>query len=178
MKKYYVFLMPLIITLSFAAIAFAGHDHMVIPYEKQAYGVNTTMPIPAGGDLRHHIIGQEPYKNWKTWPGKGEMFKGSEPHGSFLTVYINEQALKSLEMQNGMANNSIIVKENFSPDKKLIAITVMYKVKGYNPEAGDWFWAKYGTDWEIMAEGKVKGCLGCHTSAEKNDFIFTGKVKN
>ena len=176
MKKYSVLFISLIITLSFAAVAYAGHEHMVIPYEQQAYGHKTMMPIPAAGDLRHHIIGQEHYKNWKTWPGKGEMYKGSEPHGSFLTVYINDQALTSLESGKGMANNAIIVKENYSPDKQLIAITVMYKVKGYNPEAGDWFWAKYGADWETMAEGKVQGCLACHTSAKNNDFIFTGKV--
>ena len=77
----------------------------------------------------------------------------------------------------GMANNSIIVKENYSPDKKLVAVTVMYKVKGYNAEAGDWFWVKYGPDFGTLAEGKVKGCLACHGAAASNDYVFTGTVK-
>jgi hypothetical protein len=32
---------------------------------------------------------------------------------------------------------AIVVKENYKSDKKLAAITVMYKVLGFNPEAGD-----------------------------------------
>lgn len=176
MRKYST-LIAILFVISIAAIAYAGHDHMVIPYEKQGFGLATSMPIPSGGDLRQHIIGQEPYKKWKKWPGKGEMFKGAEPHGSLLTVFVNEKALTSIKRMKGMTNNSIIVKENYAPNKDLVAITVMYKVKGYNPEAGDWFWAKYGADWEVIAEGKVKGCLACHTSAKGNDYIFTGKVK-
>jgi hypothetical protein len=175
MRKYSTFI-AILFVISISVIAYAGHDHMVIPYEKEAFGNVTRMPIPAGGDLRQHIIGQEPYKKWEMWPGKAEMFKGAEPHGSLLTVYVNEAALKSIKKMKGMANNSIIVKENYAPNKDLMATTVMYKVKGYNPEAGDWFWVKYGTDWEVLAEGKVKGCLSCHTAAKDNDFIFTGKV--
>jgi hypothetical protein len=62
-------------------------------------------------------------------------------------------------------------------DKKLVAITVMYKVKGYNPEAGDWFWAKYGPDGKIAAEGKVNSCIECHGAKKANDFIHTAALK-
>lgn len=175
MKKHALIFIGLIITV-LAVAAYAGHDHMVIPYETQALGLKSTMPIPSGGDLRHHIIGLAPYKKWDKWPGKGEMYKGTEPHGAFLTTYVNDIALTSINNMKGMDNNAIIVKENYSPDKKLIAVHVMYKVKGYNPDGGDWFWVKYGADFEIAAEGKVKGCLDCHTKAKDNDYIFTGKV--
>ncbi len=37
----------------------------------------------------------------------------------------------------------MIVQDNFGKDKKLKFIDVMYKVKGYNPKGGDWFWAQY-----------------------------------
>ena len=63
------------------------------------------------------------------------------------------------------------------PDKILGAVTVMYRVKGYDPEAGDWFWAKYKADGSIEKEGKVAGCIGCHTASIGNDWIFTGPVK-
>ena len=52
----------------------------------------------------------------------------------------------------------------------------MYKVKGYNPAGGDWFWAKYDPEFNILAEGMVKGCLNCHGSAKANDYVFAGKV--
>jgi hypothetical protein len=176
MKKYSAIIIALFITVSLAIIAYAGHNHMVIPYEAQALGYTTTMPFPAGGDLRHHITGHMTFKKWDLWPGKGKMYEGTEPHGALLTVYINDIASKSIKKMKGMANNAIIVKENYTPDKKLAAITVMYKVKGYNPKAGDWFWVKYGADYNIMAEGKVKGCIDCHGSASDNDYIFTGNV--
>lgn len=76
-----------------------------------------------------------------------------------------------------MNNNSLIVKENYAPNKKLVAISVMYKVKGYNPEGGDWYWAQYDADFNVLSEGKVKGCLDCHSTAKDNDYIFTGDVK-
>ena len=30
-----------------------------------------------------------------------------------------------------------------------MAVTVMYRTKGYNPEGGDWYWAKYNPDGTI-----------------------------
>jgi len=36
-----------------------------------------------------------------------------------------------------MADGSIIVMEDYTADKKLEGCTVMYKIKGYNLEAGD-----------------------------------------
>jgi hypothetical protein len=177
MKRKMFLLVLFIPVLLITATALAGHEHMVIPYEAQALGMKSMMPIPAGGDLRHHIVSQEPYKkNFKLWPGKGELYAGKEPHGSLLTTYVNEIALKSIEKHKGMENNSIIVKENYTPEKKLAAVTVMYKVKGYNPDGGDWFWVKYDAHFNIIAEGKVEGCLNCHGSAKANDYLFTGTV--
>ena len=34
-----------------------------------------------------------------------------------------------------MEDSSIIVKENYTADKKFVALSVMYKIKGYNPAA-------------------------------------------
>ena len=80
-----------------------------------------------------------------------------------------------------LPSGSMIIKENFSPDKKLMAITLMYKSKGYNPEAGDWYWAKFMPDGKVaqmdspmgkMAiSGKAKGCIACHADAD-DDFAF------
>ena len=85
--------------------------------------------------------------------------------------------------------HTIIVKRNYGgegvsianvandPAKYLKAVTVMLKRPGYDPETGDWFWAKYNADGSIAKEGKVAGCIGCHTAAINNDWIFTGPVK-
>ncbi len=176
MKKRAAFISSILIVLIIVGVAYARHELMIVPTQQLAFGQTTFMPMPQGGDLRQHIIGQEPYKNWAMWPGKGEMYKGTEPHGAFITVFVNDIALKSIKNKKQMGNNAIIIKENYTPDKKLAAITVMYKVKGYNPDAGDWFWAKYKPDFEIEAEGKVGMCIGCHAAAKDNDYIYTGKM--
>jgi hypothetical protein len=54
-----------------------------------------------------------------------------------------------------------------------MAVTAMYKVEDYNPEDGDWFWAKYGPEGKVTAAGRVKSCInGHHTVGVSKDFIF------
>ena len=114
-------------------------------------------------------------------PAKGKLYKGTEPHGALLTTYVNNPALAAIKGKKGtMPAGAIVVKENYMPDKKLAAITVMYKVAGYNPEGGDWFWAKYTPDGKVEAEGKsgmADMCIGCHGKAKGNDFLYTGELK-
>ncbi|MBI4826139.1 MAG: cytochrome P460 family protein [Nitrospirae bacterium] len=174
MKKNIVIvsLAVLVVIAAFAAYAGDPAPIKVIPYDS----VFKHMPWAAGGDVRYHITIHKPYTKWAKWPGKGEMYAGKEPHGSFLTTYVNEIALDSINKAAGMSDNSIIVKENYDSNKQLAAVTVMYKVKGYNPAGNDWFWAKYDPKFNILAEGKAEDCIKCHTSAKDNDYIFTGKV--
>ena len=137
-----------------------------------------TMPPAEGQAVYDYITKTSPYQNWSLFPGKGKLYKGQHPHGALLTSYVNDVALKGINNKVGtLADGSIIIKENYMPDKTLGAVTVMYRVKGYDPDAGDWFWAKYKADGSIAKEGKVAGCSGCHTAAIGNDWVFTGPVK-
>jgi hypothetical protein len=54
-----------------------------------------------------------------------------------------------------------------------MAVTPMYRMKGFNPEGGDWYWAKYGADGSVMKSGKVEGCIQCHSVQKAKDWIFT-----
>jgi len=112
------------------------------------------------------------------WPGKTALYPGTLPHGALLTTYVNDVAYKAIRAKKGkLPNGSIVVKENYMPDKSLAALTVMYKVKGYNSEANDWFWAKYMPDGKIEAEGKVDMCIGCHGMKKWNDYVLTAPLK-
>ncbi len=150
----------------------AGAIHEIIPSESQ-------VPLPPADaeKLNEYIVKYNPYQSWELWPGKGRLYKGKEPHGSLLTTFVNEDAYYSARKKGGMAYDSIIVKENYSGDKKFEALTVMYKVRGYNPGGGDWFWAKYAPDGKVLASGKVEACMACHGKMKDNDFIWTDKVK-
>ncbi|MEW5744927.1 MAG: cytochrome P460 family protein [Nitrospirota bacterium] len=142
--------------------------HEQIPSETQK-----VMPGPNAKALYDYITKTDPYTQWDMWPGKGKLYKGTEPHGVLLTTYVNEPALRSIGKKKGMANDAIIVKENYKSDKELAALTVMYKVKGYNPSAGNWFWAKYAPDGTVQASGKVESCIGCHAKNKAGDYILT-----
>lgn len=136
----------------------------------------TKMPEPDGKKFWDYISKFDPYTKWKMWPGHEGMYPGKSPHGAFLKVYVNDIAYAAIKQKRPMPNGSIVVKENYGKDKKtLMAITPMYKSKGYNPDAGDWFWGKYGPDGKIMASGKIEGCIKCHSTVKKQDWLFLAK---
>lgn len=133
------------------------------------------MPGPDPASLWNYITKESPYKNWSFWPDHQGMQPGRAPHGPLHKVYVNDRALNSPKppVQYG----AIQVKENYSKNKELKAITVMYKVSGYNPNDGDWFWAKYSPDGKADKVGKPKGCIGCHGTRANNDFILVHEFK-
>ncbi|MBI4294907.1 MAG: cytochrome P460 family protein [Chloroflexi bacterium] len=136
------------------------------------------LPRADGRDLYNYITGTAQYTGWKMWPGKQALYPGTEPHGMLLTTYVTDGAFSAINGKKGsISNGSIIVKENYMPDKTLAAVTVMYKVKGYDPANNDWFWLKYAPDGTINVQGKAQGCIDCHGQARNNDFIWTSPLK-
>jgi hypothetical protein len=119
-----------------------------------------------------YISKTNPYKNWQHWPGYPGIFPGESPHGAYLEFYGNDIAIKAAQQGKDMPYGAILVKTNYAEDKKtLMVITPRYKVKGYNPDAGDWFWAEYGPSGEVTAAGKVDSCINCHRKAKDFQFL-------
>lgn len=110
------------------------------------------------------------YTKWDYWPDHQGLQEGSAPHAPQHKVFVNAAGLSAKKPP--VNNGAVIVKENIGNDNQLKALTVMLKVKGYNPDAGDWFWAKYSPTGEVAKSGKVEGCINCHSSVEDNDWIF------
>ncbi|WP_273265654.1 cytochrome P460 family protein [Flexistipes sinusarabici] len=130
----------------------------------------TDMPKTEPANVWNYLQDQN-YTDWQLFPGTTELYPGESPHGAFLTSYINKKAAKSVN-NDEFAYGSIIVKENYTPSKKLAAVTVMYKVKGFNPDGGDWYWAKYSPKGDAQAVGKVKGCIQCHSAVKDSDWSY------
>ena len=119
------------------------------------------------------------YDQWAPAGDNGDFRKSDRPHGAMVKTYMNRVAAgNSAELPHG----SIIVKENYSPEKKLMAVTMMYRSKGYNPDANDWYWIKYNADGttammdtakgKMAIAGKAKGCMECHSGADGDDYAF------
>ena len=162
------------VALVFAVSALAIHA----VEEPAAAAMMNGMPSADGASLWNYIAVTKPYTKWALWPGMGKLYKGQEPHGMLLTSYVSKDAKKVIKKKLGVFDpGAIIVKENYMPDKTLAAITVMYKVTGYNPDVGDWFWAKYAPDGSVQAEGTPKGCINCHGAKSANDWVFTSALR-
>ena len=172
MRKATIVLVSLLcLTLAFSVFVFTASTQAKM-------GTAKKMPAADGKALWDYLKMEKYAKNWKKLPGTKAFYAGKEPHGALLTSYVNKIAYDAIKGKKGMLpDGAIIVKENYSADKKLGALTVMYKVKGYNPQAGDWFWVKYLPDGKIAAEGKVGACINCHASAKANDYIFGAPSK-
>lgn len=133
-------------------------------------------PVTVSAADLWQIIGQDkPYAEYGFWSGLEGIMKGQSPHGALVRTFVNDHALNpGLE---GYPYGSIIVKENFMADTTLAKLTVMYKVKDYNPEAGDWFWAVYGPDGTAEMEGKIQSCISCHGMHQGDDFVLLRSLK-
>lgn len=133
-------------------------------------------PDTTAAGLWRHLQGSDYRSAWWLWPGKGELYAGRQPHGPLLTTWTNFLARDALT--NGASTlvpGAIVVKENHAPDGTLGSVTVMYKSRGYDPEHGDWFWARYRRDGEVEAAGRVESCIGCHEEAP-HDYILTAEL--
>lgn len=123
------------------------------------------------------------YRHWAAPEGEAadQFYPGKSPHGALIKTHVNRTAASH---QSELPVGSIVVKENFSPDKKLVAITVMSRAKGFDPSHNDWSYAKYmpngqvatmrmeGSDKVMRLAGKAKGCIMCHESAAGNDYAY------
>lgn len=122
------------------------------------------------------------YTNWDPYPGLADWQPGKSPHGKVLKYYINSVAARGPEKPGP---GSIIVKQNYGREGgPVMAVTVMQKVRGYDPEDGDWFWVKFAPNGEVMknpkgmnlagrvAKGMSTGCIACHSNAGGGDFLF------
>ena len=131
------------------------------------------MPAPEAESLWSHISRSD-YTQWQFFPGYKGMYPGQSPHGAHLKLYANDIAYNAAKNGQPMPEGAILVKENYGKDQKtLMAITPMYKAPGYNPDAGDWFWAKYGPDGKAMTAGKVDSCISCHKAMGGGDYVVT-----
>ena len=129
------------------------------------------------------------YQNWGLYPGLSGFQPGRSPHGRYLKYYIDSTAAAN---PGRPGNGSIIVKENYGEENSgsLMAITVMKKVRDYDPENADWFWVKFAPDGSVMknpqgmslagrvAKGMDTGCIACHSNAGGGDYLFINDFGN
>ncbi|MDA0525291.1 cytochrome P460 family protein [Methanococcoides alaskense] len=163
----------LILISAFMVIGCTGYDSG----DQEPVPENGGEAQPNAAELYEQITQEDNYKEWGIWPGFVELSEGKDIHGELITIYVSDNAFTAIEdKEDVMPDGSIIVKEGYNPDEELERVLVMYKVKDYDPENNDWFWALYSPQGEVTTEGKVAGCIDCHSANEDNDYLFTGDL--
>lgn len=119
-----------------------------------------------------YITETDPYAYWRDFPEQKALDRSATPHGAVTKLYGNSVAVRAAKVGEQMPYGAILLTKNYGKDKKaLVSVTAMYKVKGYNPEGGDWFWAKYRPDGSATVSGRVESCIACH--AARSNYIFS-----
>lgn len=143
---------------------------------RQGSGTTTTASEPFEEKFIKYLQ-QAQYRNWAPLnPSAGDIYDGHSPHGDKVKLYANRAAAVS---PDELPSGSILVKENFdSTGTKLMAVTVMYRYKGFAPESGDWHWTKYEANGTVSTmngmrvSGRVNMCIECHKAAGGDDYVF------
>ena len=117
------------------------------------------------------------HDEWPALPGYEGRFENAPPHGSSGSLHVN--AIASNDPRR-LPIGSVIVKRDYEDD--LTAITVVKRIDHFNPDARDWFWAKFRSDGllEMDEDGlalagaidREGGCIACHAAAPGEDFVF------
>jgi hypothetical protein len=93
-----------------------------------------------------------------------------------VDVYANALGAEALAKQAREAPvGAIVVQEHFekSGSRGPGPVMVMEKrAKGYAPTHGDWRWTVVGAGGQLVRDGVVESCAGCHDDAAPMDGLF------
>lgn len=141
------------------------------------------LPEANGAAIIDYVLNTSPYTGWDSFPDTDvDNFPGplpsGAPHGNTVRIFANDRLLDALERDNfdgHLPYGSLVVKENWTgtvdAPGELAALTIMYKVQGYNPDGGDWYWIKASGDGSaIDLEGAPEGCINCH--GQDDDWLL------
>ncbi len=126
-------------------------------------------------------VGAPPdYHRW-TRVTKGAI-QGKGHDGLWVHLYMNPAGEAAFRGQRfPFPPGTVLVKESFESLRGRPAgpgpIFLMRKEPpGYAPEDGDWHWAMYGADRQLIVEGRgdrVRACVLCHQRAASRDYVYT-----
>ncbi|MFK7788490.1 MAG: hypothetical protein AB8C95_03210 [Phycisphaeraceae bacterium] len=114
------------------------------------------------------------YQSWQTPDWVEGYTESVHPLPAYVKYYVNAAGMSDID---NPPNGSIFVKEQFDEDKKIIGLTVMKKVDGYDPENKDWYWAIADTEARITNAGKLNSswtssCISCHKKGDGGDDLL------
>jgi hypothetical protein len=142
-----------------------------------AVGVSDKAPggrNPSDGGVEQQIDGAvalpESYKTKFTKLNKSRMISQGHAAGRWeVDVWANDLAAKAIaEKSHAVPVGAIVVEEHYERgvDKPRGPVMVMEKrAAGWSKEHGDWRWAVVGSQGQLVKDGVIESCAGCHDDA-------------
>lgn len=154
--------------------------------EEPVVSYGEPLPEAEGQAIMDYLLKTNAYTEWASWPTDdvntddySGFLQSAAPHGSTVRIFVNDRALTAItrdDFDGTLPPGSIVVKENYMGTVEepgdLAAITLMYKVDGFNPEANDWYWVKAAPDGAVDVEGAVEMCSACHAQEGNSDYLL------
>jgi hypothetical protein len=92
-----------------------------------------------------------------------------------VDVYANEPAMRALTTRTrDVPVGAIVVEEHFEKSGAGGSGPVMVmekRAKGFAPDHGDWRWTVVGSSGQLVKDGVVDSCAGCHDDAPMDGFF-------
>ncbi len=117
-------------------------------------------------------------------PGSRRFQPGSRNADYYTIDGVNTTVFRYVRKQRSVVHcshfpvGSVLIKENYNKQHKLVNITAMMKSPGYDAADHNWVMANYSPSGKVIAFGKIQACIDCHAIAAKTDFVFAPPPAN
>lgn len=113
-------------------------------------------------------------QDYKKLKAINDTLEPSNIHGSFVKTFLDVSAFEQYQTKSfPYADQTLSFKESYSAkDGAVNRLYMMKKIKGYDPDNGDWYYAVMSTEGVASQQGKVSFCISCHASAKDKDYIY------
>lgn len=138
--------------------------------DKPAGGRTLTDAGASAAPIDGAVALPDSYKTKFTKVNKSRLVSQGHAAGRWeVDIWANEAAQKALaDRTHAVPVGAIVVEEHFerSADKPRGPIMVMEKrPAGFSKDHGDWRWAVVGSQGQLVKDGTIESCAGCHDDA-------------
>jgi hypothetical protein len=132
-------------------------------------------------DLQTYVL---EYPNW--FPTDAGM-RVSEGHQKMLVeTFVNRKGMPTYGSLSKARQGAVVAQHAWRSSQKLARGPMWFMIKmppGYDAAFGDWFYAEYSPDGELLRWGNSRkddisrDCIACHARAEASDFLFGARLQ-
>jgi Cytochrome P460 len=163
--------------LGFLKLALVGAALFAVYGFSRAQSQEPTEFIAEDKDFADYTKWKEAAKVSSASPELGQAHQAADPEITRV-IYVNDKARK----ENGQFPvGTIVVKQQVKKDGTVTgAVAMVKRGNKFNEKGGDWEWFTITPATQTIAKdangnarrGATAGCIGCHTQAEKKDYVF------